>query len=1411
MDIRPRILICLFSIMFAVWFLNQAVSSNTATPLSVMASTPVEVASSLPYHQPLVFKTDLSKSRLAPPAARASASTLVRDLTGDGRADLVHLINGHLSIRPGGGAATFDDATLLDPGHTASLLAVSDANETGQPEILVLHTTGQLDVFHISGASPDVTIQSVTVSLAATFSTLADGRSLMVSDVNHDGYDDIVVAADHQVMVCLGSFEGFAVSPSISLPFDGVIQVDRQRGRLLAFDELSQTIHFWSWQDGELRPGRDLALPAQRAVVTTGDLNLDGYSDVVAATDDGQLYLWLGDEAGEFTFSSQFPTVTGIIRMEWGHLDLDGLPDLVFETATGQLGVIWSDSGGMFHHRQFLELSEPVESWAVGELDGDTLTDLVLNEPASLKIFVSQQKAALLVTTTDDAGPGSLREAILGATTAGGANTIAFNIPGPSSGPFVIKLATALPQIPRGTVIDGTTQASNSKVDPNPNGPDIFIDATTAGVAIGLNLTTGQNIIRGIGIFGATGVAIQISGVSATGNRVEGCYLGTNADASAAAVRGNTTGILMNAGATNNTIGGASPTTRNIISGNSGSGVVLDGTATRSNLVTNNIIGLNRLATAGISNSGSGVVLQNGASTNQIGNASGASSGNVIGKNGSHGIFVTGTGTTSNAIQANLIGTNQSRASLGNAGDGVRVVSGVTRTFIGGVAGSTGNTIAFNTGSGVKIGTDNADTTTQRNTISQNSIFGNTGLGIDLGNTGATVNDTADVDTGPNSLVNKPVITSVIATGTNLTITGTVDIPNPRGTVELYANTLTSTNPPTTTDQRFLTLANAASTFTATISAPSGTFAVTALFTDDQGNSSEFADPMSVNSGVADLVAQNLVVSPASAPIGGTINVGFSIRNQGAATAGASSAAIVYSSDATIDANDQVVARVNVAGLVASGTSSFPTNSVTIPAGAVIGSRFIAVIADSQNAVTEGNEANNTVSIGLNVLLPKPDLAVTNLSTSTTSGTPGSTVSVSFNATNRGSAVASTSVVQIYLSTDSTITVGDTLVGMATIQSVAPNTSLPATTTVTIPGTLTVGSYFLGVILDPNGQIDEMDETNNTASSAFSITGQPDLVVDSVIVSPTSVAPGATVSINLIIRNQGPVAAGNASHDIVFSNDATIRSGEDVILVSRSVGPLPPNQTVPISVTVVIPTNQTSLGMKFIGVIADSGNAVAEVSETNNTASASLLLLDTVAPSGTVIRPNGGEAIAAGRAFETIEWTATDNLSIASQELRLSTDGGATFPTVIMTGLAPEVRTLRWDVPVGISTSTARVQIVIRDASGNEGQASSTANFTVAPPPVIVPTPKLKATGKLVFPAVGSNIVPGAKLQVTVNGAVETFDLTVSQKNVIVKNSARSTPGGRSIRQVLPKGTSAMLVVQNPNNITSTPFVFVAP
>jgi hypothetical protein len=107
---------------------------------------------------------------------------------------------------------------------------------------------------------------------------------------------------------------------------------------------------------------------------------------------------------------------------------------------------------------------------------------------------------------------------------------------------------------------------------------------------------------------------------------------------------------------------------------------------------------------------------------------------------------------------------------------------------IGGENGA-GNIIAFNETRGVIIGTG-----VNGVTISGNSIHSNGALGIDLvvqgsPGTGVTPNDAGDGDTGGNNLQNFPVITSANATGSSITIEGTLNsVPNQSYTIEFFAN-----------------------------------------------------------------------------------------------------------------------------------------------------------------------------------------------------------------------------------------------------------------------------------------------------------------------------------------------------------------------------------------------------------------------------------------------------------------------------------------------------------------------------------------------------------------------------------------------------------------------------------------------
>lgn len=98
----------------------------------------------------------------------------------------------------------------------------------------------------------------------------------------------------------------------------------------------------------------------------------------------------------------------------------------------------------------------------------------------------------------------------------------------------------------------------------------------------------------------------------------------------------------------------------------------------------------------------------------------------------------------------------------GDPGDGVSI-SNADNSFIGSATPEQRNTIAFN---GVEV----SGSGSLGNRVGPNSIFSNSGLGIDLGDEGPTANDAGDADAGPNGLQNKPVLVSAVTFGGETTV-----------------------------------------------------------------------------------------------------------------------------------------------------------------------------------------------------------------------------------------------------------------------------------------------------------------------------------------------------------------------------------------------------------------------------------------------------------------------------------------------------------------------------------------------------------------------------------------------------------------------------------------------------------------
>ena len=422
------------------------------------------------------------------------------------------------------------------------------------------------------------------------------------------------------------------------------------------------------------------------------------------------------------------------------------------------------------------------------------------------------------VTSTADSGAGSLRQAILDANGAAGADTIEFAIVG--SGVHTIAPASALPSITAQLTIDGYTQPGASA---NTNAPEqgtnavllIEIDGTNTGVgtnAAVLFLAPGaaNTVVRGLAINRGKYAGIRVSGTP--GAVIEGNFIGTDPTGETALGNANF-GILLNDGPSNATIGGTTPAARNVISGNGTGGINFGQNGTlggSGHHVQGNLIGTDATGGNEIGGAQDGIETTGAATSVTIGGTT-ASSRNVVSGNGSYGIrLANGTGLV---VQGNFIGTDVTgMASLGNHQYGILAeAAGVT---IGGSAAGSGNVICGNATSGMSvngagavvqgnfIGTDLAAALSLGNSnwgigvfasgatiggpaagegnviahngnagvailgsvsgdaIRGNSIFANGTVGIDLAADGVTANDAGDVDTGANGRQNYPILSS---------------------------------------------------------------------------------------------------------------------------------------------------------------------------------------------------------------------------------------------------------------------------------------------------------------------------------------------------------------------------------------------------------------------------------------------------------------------------------------------------------------------------------------------------------------------------------------------------------------------------------------------------------------------------
>ena len=352
--------------------------------------------------------------------------------------------------------------------------------------------------------------------------------------------------------------------------------------------------------------------------------------------------------------------------------------------------------------------------------------------------------------------------------------------------------------------------------------------------------------------------------------------------------------------------------------------------------------------------------------------------------------------------------------------------------------------------------------------------------------------------------------------------------------------------------------------------------------------------------------------APLTGNAGASINISWRIRNIGeAATPGTFTNHFYLSLDQTPSTSDIYVGEYVETGNLLPGADLYRSTILTIPSTVASSSYYLWATADAASAIVETTETNNFVfannPINLSSSITGVDLTVASVTTPTTASI-GNPMFVTVVIANNGlTAIPASSShrVEVYISSDQTISAADSLVTSVTLTGMGGGASVPLTLLGNVPASLPPGDYYLGALVDAGYQITETNESNNSGVSltTFPIQVAPtqaDLIP--LLLDGPGVAPvGGTFEVNTVFANYGNTAApAPFILRYVLTSDAIIDASDPVI------GIYPQGAAVPgtSSTTAICPCTVNSFispGVYGIGVILDDLNAVTESDETNNT------------------------------------------------------------------------------------------------------------------------------------------------------------------------------------------------------------------
>lgn len=321
-----------------------------------------------------------------------SSKTMVSDMNNDGLNDIIMLNRGNYSISV---RLADSDSTFLEPddftaGDSPTSFAIADIDGDGDEDILV--TDDDSSVLKVMYNDGDGEFDNST-----NYSLNDYSYSVTSGDLDHDGDLDVVVGLNGNISVLINDGTGSLSSPTdystneseqvtevAAVDIDGDGDTD-----ILASDEYESFYMLKSNGDGTFKSPQVLDTFDYPFDLVYGDIDGDGDVDAVLSSDDDS-YLYVYKNNGNGTFASRVAYETDDYGQFLSLNDIDGDGDLDIlagEEDDNYMHIYLNPGAGTFTSYTTFQLDYYIDSFTISDLDMDGDLDLIISTYDSLFLY----------------------------------------------------------------------------------------------------------------------------------------------------------------------------------------------------------------------------------------------------------------------------------------------------------------------------------------------------------------------------------------------------------------------------------------------------------------------------------------------------------------------------------------------------------------------------------------------------------------------------------------------------------------------------------------------------------------------------------------------------------------------------------------------------------------------------------------------------------------------------------------------------------------------------------------------------------------------------------------------------------------------------------------------------------------